>query len=91
MIAQGLLGTEPGSEGDNMFSLNPHSKQVFSHMVCNKKAQDSLRNVAKVKELFNQGTLGLNLGWTTEIYISLSFFPNIFVTMKKCITLLQYR
>lgn len=83
MIAQGLLGTEPGSGGDNIFSLNPHSKQIFSHMACNKQAQDSLRNVAKVKERFNQGTLGLNWGWTTEIYISLSFFPNIIVTMKK--------
>lgn len=56
MIAQGLLGTEPGSGGDNIFSLNPHSKQIFSHMACNKQAQDSLRNVAKVRERFNQGT-----------------------------------
>lgn len=56
MIAQGLLGTEPGSGGDNIFSLNSHSKQIFSHMACNKQAQDSLRNVAKVRERFNQGT-----------------------------------
>lgn len=77
MIAHGLLGSEPGSGRDNMFSLNLHSKQLFSHMVCNKLAQDRLRNVARVRQRFNQGTWDLNWGWTIEIYILLSFLSNL--------------